>query len=352
VSRIHKELLKRITEQVNIVSLASEYFDIEKKGEHYRIVAENGHLDSVVLYPETNSFYRYSTSVGGDVIAFVQECGIENISNFRDAVNFLKNKVDPNFKIEKQEKLSTDKMNMVERMYKLKEQLNLEDKAPNVIAYLIKERKIDKQIVFDALDRKLIKQDSTNGYKSVAFMGYNRFGVLSAVAKRSCSANSSFKIELEGCDYTVGWLYPPKNNILDENGKLYCFESYIDMLSYKTFLKQSGLDYEKDCFLSCGSATKYKTILSNVKEYNFKDIVIAFDNDDAGRLYSERASHELIKLGCNVQVHTPKNAKDWNEQLQNQSNNIAIRKNNASIKQEAKSKDESKIHIKDKKIER
>lgn len=98
-----KKMIKEIKEHVSIVDLASDYFDLTRKNGYFGIRgsgADGGDFSSIVIYPESNSFFRNSNRHGGDVISFVTETQIEGINNFRDAVIFLRQRIDPDFKIE------------------------------------------------------------------------------------------------------------------------------------------------------------------------------------------------------------------------------------------------------------
>ena len=76
-----KKIIQEIKEHVSIVDLASEYFDVTKKWlfRHQWSGNDGGDFSSVVIYPETNSFFRQSNRHGGDVISFVQETQIEEL---------------------------------------------------------------------------------------------------------------------------------------------------------------------------------------------------------------------------------------------------------------------------------
>ena len=328
-----KKELEEIKTKVSIVDLANEYFNVTKKNGYLGINNGNGSgqgdFSSLVIYPATNTFFRNSNRHGGDVISFVLETNIEGIDKFFDAVNFLKTRIDPEFKIEQQyvKKKSFSEMNKEEKINKILESHNLltknlvkDDNNKNVIAYLLKNRKIDKSLIYKELNAGHICQAITpNGSKAVAFIGYN-YGKLSAVTLRSTNSNSNFKGDLIGCNYDIGWrVYPEINGrkVMFPESKVYCFEGYIDMLSFQTLAKINGRDLSNDIFIACGSANKYKCVVNFYKEGNCKnDLVICFDNDHAGIELGDILAEEVKKLELGNKIDKEfSNLKDWNEDL-------------------------------------
>lgn len=58
---------------MNIIEIAQEYYTIRPKGHGvYDIHMPSGELDSIVLWEETNSYFRYSTRKGGGPREFLQ----------------------------------------------------------------------------------------------------------------------------------------------------------------------------------------------------------------------------------------------------------------------------------------
>lgn len=328
-----KKIIQEIKEHVSIVDLASEYFDVTKKNGYLGIKGQGndgGDFSSIVIYPETNSFFRQSNRHGGDVISFVQETQIEGIDNFRDAIMFLRKRIDPDFKIETayKKKKSFDEMSSGERAESLREShrmlkdnLNIESSYKNAMAYLIQERKLDPEIVKEGFKKGEIAQVNMNGYKGVAFVS-KEMGLYSCACKRGISRNSTFKGDYKGCNYNYGWrLFPEavkKKGYIPLDAKIYCFEGYIDMLSFKTLAKNI-LNPDKDILVVCGSANKYKCVVNTVKEYR-RDVVICFDNDKAGKELGDELKKELLATNeTNEQkIKVGKlfsKGKDWNDDL-------------------------------------
>lgn len=340
---ITKKLIEEVKTKVSIVDLASEYYDLVNHNGYYTVKGKGTGNDfsSVVIYPITNTFFRNSNRKGGDVISFVLEANIEGIDSFQDAVAFLKKRIDPNFTIEHKnfkKKKSYFEMKKEEQINYIKEthetllsNLKPDDNNKNVIAYLINERHIDKGIVYRELEKKRIMQCVTpNGTKGVAFIAYN-YGLLSAVSIRGINNHSHFKGDLKGCNYDLGWVLYPKSEAIYLESKIYCFEGYIDMLSYQTFLKQKGIDDSKDIFVCCGSANKYKCVTNLIKQRSLtNDVVICFDNDTAGKKLGEQLKQEIETLPFKNKITKEfSKEKDWNEDLKKLSSGIKSRKANA-----------------------
>lgn len=330
---ISKKMINEIKQHVSIVDLANDYFQVGRKNGYLGISGESqdgGDFSSIVIYPETNTFFRQSNRHGGDVISFVQETHIEGIESFKDAVIFLKKRIDPEFNTDFsfQKKKSFEEMTRMEKIEKmrdchnkLKAQLNIEQSYRNVMAYLIQERKIDPDIVKSGIKKGEIAQINMNGYKGVAFIS-KEMGLLSCISRRGITKNSSFKGDFKGCNYDYGWRVFPddaKKKGIDLDAKIYCFEGYIDMLSFKTLAKKNNIDLSKDIFVVCGSANKYACVVNTVKEFH-RDVVICFDNDTAGKELGTELKQKIQVYGkktdrdINVKQIFSK-GKDWNDDL-------------------------------------
>lgn len=337
----YEEMKERIKNEISILDIAEEYgMKVVKKGSYYGI---DGHR-SVIIYPETNSFYRWSAGAGGDVFAFMSTMEEINLS-YSEAYKILSERLKGSEPVKSAVKKSKDIANTKKAPKTLEEKkarsmallsqfsnpkpdinMKFDDNCKNIYAYLIKERKIDPDIIATMIKKGTLKQAvDDQGYKYVAFIGYDDIGLVSGIGIRSCMSKSSFKSDIVNSDYQFGWLYDNEVNPArayssqehyDPNKPLYCFESYIDMMSYMTLMKQNGKDINAAAFLSCGSATKYKTVLSTMKIYGYKNIVECFDNDEAGRVFSAKLRQEVIKNeGTNFMTILPPDEKDWNDYL-------------------------------------
>jgi DNA primase catalytic core len=90
--------------------------------------------------------------------------------------------------------------------------------------------------------------------------------------------------------------------------ELVLVESIIDALS----LVQLGVENVQPLYGTNGFTTEH---LQTLKDDNVKTIVLAMDNDEAGRTAAEKLKAKLLDEGFAVKTIFPKLTKDWNEEL-------------------------------------
>lgn len=434
--KYHPARRNQILEQVSILDVASDFYTLTNtKGStiidplqfntNDRFSTQEH--DSLILYKDTNTFYRFATGEGGDVFAFLQKMPEIKMS-FMEAFDYLYEKVDPSIqahsnrddiqkaatrinvknpyesmtqleltphyaraydviseyadklnrpdfldKLEQYKKISAESVmalqevityaEIVEETYRLSkvlkdstilepleqnkeisidsiralqnhleepkrkeyfQTLEFDPESRNALAYLIQTRKIDKDIVFDLLNQGLIRQASKlDGSKFCVFLSKNVNGEIENLFKRACNykAEKSHISKLEDkMNKGNGWL-------LDKNAQgrylgasehcktktLVCFEGYIDMLSYMTKDKQQGV-LDQKAYLSIGGVYKRDIVLQVMEQYGYKDLVIAFDNDEKGQQAAEKLQSECQAKDMKVQIQKSQ-GKDWNEDL-------------------------------------
>ena len=181
-----------------------------------------------------------------------------------------------------------------------------------VFAYLCA-RGIDPGIISHCMKHRLIYEDAA--HHNAVFVGHDEAGTARYAMLRSTASNSGFKIEQAGSDKSCGFCMKGSGQTL------YVCEAAIDALSVATLRKLGGRDWRKDSYLSLGGVTASKEILPpalerQLKNFPFKRIVLALDNDDKGRQASQnifrllREWHPEIEL----KVCVPQE-KDFNDQL-------------------------------------
>ena len=350
---ITKELIEEVISHVSIMDLANEYFSVTKERGFLGIKDVDGSSDfsSLRLYPDTNSYYRFSGKGVNkrDVISFVIDTQIEGITSFKEAVIFLKKRIDPNFNIDIK-KTTVKKWNeltpaekgtrMANTNNQLNEKLQIDDNNRFIIAYLKQTRGIDTKIIYDEIDRGRIAQIITkNGSKALGCIAkdFNYPSLKTAVSVRGVKKDSTFKGDLEGCNYDVGWIISNVERKYDEEkdryvnirhanyhdkAKIYCFEGYIDYLSFKTIQKQHGNPMTNDICIVTGSASKTRCIRNFLEEnrnlFTDANITLCFDRDEAGFKAIDKVSKDLIDLDMNLKIDTAISYdKDWNDQLLN-----------------------------------
>ena len=315
MAKITRDIIEEVKKHVSILDLASEYFELTRKRGYLGIKNVSGDSDysSLKLFPDTNTYVRFSGKGGGDVIQFVRDTHIEGIESFEDAVLFLKKRIDPSFTAEKSKNVEKrwNELTPAQRGKKMAEtnnllnaNLNLDDNCRYIIAYLKQTRGIDIDTIYNEIDNGRIAQIITkNGSRALACIGrdYNFPSVKTAVSVRGIVKNSSFKGDLKGCNYDVGWVISgvskqySKNtgsyikvhdNSSGKDAHIYCFEGYIDYLSFKTIQKQRGNPMDKDICIVTGASTKTRCIINfletNKEQFDGARVTLCFDNDEAG----------------------------------------------------------------------
>lgn len=250
-----------LAKQKNILEVSQRLnFNLVKKGAYYSTKEH----DSLIIFPKTNSFCRYSTNQSGDVINFVMTF---TDVDFKTAMNFLINEdIKPTRKIEKKIGNTEEK----------KEKIILPKKARNykhLYAYLSKTRGIDTRIIDKFVKEKLIYEDVR---RNVVFIGYDEEKNPAYAALRGTNTNTEtiFKGEAENSNKEIGFKY------LNDSDTLFVFESPIDMMSMMSFFNENRL--KELSFLSlCGLSSNSLDKLLQTKD--FKTIVFHLDNDKRGR---------------------------------------------------------------------
>ncbi len=181
-----------------------------------------------------------------------------------------------------------------------------------VMAYLIKTRGIDPDIVKTMIQRKMIAEDDVR--HNCLFFGKDDNGNI-----RSCSLRGStskpFRGEVPDGDKAYTFSMVGKNNVLR------LFESPIDAMSHATFSKLLGRDWTDDHRLSVNGAGIYDCIKQYVSDHpDITSVWFSYDNDIAGRKGTEASAAKLRNdfpdRNLNIRVYYPLYGKDWNEDLQ------------------------------------
>lgn len=298
-----KDVLDYIKQNVSIITVAQAMgFTPVHVGRYYTLKEH----DSVMIYPETNSFYRFSNGRGGSPIDFLMEFGeyskkeaIEKLKNeytngrFDDIHTAPREHTAP--APEKKEFILPEKVN---------------GKYTRVIAYLTKTRCLDPEIVKQCISDGLIYEDNKH---NVVFVGLDDSGKAVYATRHTTLTDSNFKRDIAGSRQDIGWMVKSKNA-----EKLYVCEAPIDALSIMTLLKMQGRPLEKASFLATGGTCKDAALYSRLRANpQIKEVVLANDNDEAGRKANEKIFKTLQKdfPGIRVKQITPNPGKDINECL-------------------------------------
>lgn len=176
-----------------------------------------------------------------------------------------------------------------------------------IMKYLTEERKLSQELIEKFIADGLIYEDAK--HHNVVFVGTDAKGIPRYAHCRGTT--DKFRMDVTGSDKSYGFCYRGKGT------ELYVFEAPIDLLSHIA-LYPAG--WEEHSYLSLGgvSPKALERFLSERKD--IESIFIATDNDEAGNNAAEKLA-ELIPESVSVYRFLP-HAKDWNEELINERNEI------------------------------
>lgn len=285
------------------LALGMEINEKECDQKAWKIKGEQG----LCIYRDGNNWYRFSDGKHGFPVDLVEDrlgCSREQALDFiaryvvngvSEQVNIPRRTAQP--KPEKPQGFSPPAHDVSPR---------------RVMAYLIKTRGIDPEIVKALIQQKMIAEDSV--HHNCLFFGRDENGVIRSCALRG-STDVKFRGEAPGGDKSCTFAMVGHNDVLR------LFESPIDAMSHATFTKLLGKDWTADHRLSVNGSGNYESIkryLANHTE--IKSVWFCYDSDQAGcdgaeassvRIFEDFPDRELSVMSC-----SPVKNKDWNEALQ------------------------------------
>jgi len=183
------------------------------------------------------------------------------------------------------------------------------DNMRRVYAYLIKQRCIDRNVLYHFAHRGLIYEDEQ--YHNAVFVGTDQDGHPRHAHKKSTSINdSSFRANQTGSEAAFSFHH------IGTCDTVYVFESPIDMLSFITLYLNIDRWQESSNISLCSVADH--SLFRQLEDHaQLRNIVLCLDNDDAGRQAMERISAKLVEQGYTdvSELVSPDPYKDWNEVL-------------------------------------
>lgn len=262
------------------------------------------------IYPRTNRFYSFSGEAKGNVIDFV--AFLKGLS-FTEAMAFLGAKSSEI--VNKKEPFPKNSI-IINPDSKADRTLILPKKAKNykrLFWYLMGERKIDKELVYLAVNRKIIYQDERG---NVVFLGRDASGAIRYASLRGTYLDKTFKGDAPGSMKQYGFVLKG-----EDEKTIFVLESPIEVLSLASLIKlkskgkKTGLEYTMislggrdikhlDEFLLCHSDVKNIVIGLN----NDKDSMRNWGQESASRI----AAHYENKYNISNIIPTK---NDWNEDL-------------------------------------
>lgn len=299
-----KAVLDYIKHDVSLLTVAQSMgFTPVQEGRYYSLKEH----DSVKIYPETNSFYRFSDGKGGSPIDFVMEFGEcpqkdaikkleeQYVGSRFDVIDAAKQKRKPAPAPEKKEFILPEKV---------------KGKYSHAFAYLTKTRCLDAAIVKQCITNGLIYEDNKH---NAVFVGKDAEGKAAYATKHTTLTESDYKRDVAGGRQDIGWMV--KNAKAE---KLFVCEAPIDALSIMTLMKQQGKRVEKASYLATCGTGKDAALYTRLHENpEIKVVVLANDNDDAGKKANVKIYENLKKdfPYIKVKLLSPNNGKDVNECL-------------------------------------
>ena len=303
----NKERIDYIKKNIKITDFAEQNgFKLKKVGSYFTLKEH----DSVRIDPVKNCYWQNSNpDNSGSIFDFaINMCGYsfkDCMVEFSKGLNFSKKDVS--------DKADNKKEEATPKILELPEK---NDNYKQVIAYLIKTRGIDREVVFDFIDRKLLYQD-TNG--NCVFIGYDFNNKPVFATKRGTNSNKKYFSDVKSSDYSKGFFVDNNSDVLVVT------ESVIDLMSVCS-LSENNNDY----LALCGVG-KWEAIDTYLYTNKYYKVCIALDNDQAGKETATKIKEHILNNYSNIEpvicLPYEEYGKDWNDYLiHERKENNAIRK--------------------------
>lgn len=182
----------------------------------------------------------------------------------------------------------------------------------------LKSRGIDEEIIQKCIENKLIYEEKH--YHNVVFIGYDELGNAKYAGCRGTN-ESKYKGDATGSNK----MYSFRLESEEKTDKLFVFEGAIDLLSYATLFKLYEQKWEDKTMISLSGVYQPAKIIEQSKvpialqnyldnHSEVKEIVLCFDNDEAGR-NATKALQIVLPNKYRVVDKPPRFCKDYNEYL-------------------------------------
>ncbi|MFT9495047.1 DUF3991 and toprim domain-containing protein [Anaerosolibacter sp.] len=288
VKRFSEEEICRAN-QVNILAYAESIgLKLKKVGRSYKVKNYGG------LYIDADGYKWnwFSQNKGGGPIQFVM---VMEGKNWVDAIYTL-------LGVEKCDLRIVPNRSEERVEFKLPEK---NDTFKHIIAYLIRSRGIDKEVVYDFINREKIYE---NKNRSCVFVGYDENKEPKYASVRSTNTTGeTYRGDVKNSDKTFPFCYEGTSNTV-------CvFEAPIDLMSYLSLLKYHEVHEFRHHMISLGGVAD-KALDYYLKLHpEIERIVLCIDNDEAGHFACERLNekyHDHYK----ILRHSPI-GKDFNDDM-------------------------------------
>ncbi|MGX8710735.1 MAG: DUF3991 and toprim domain-containing protein [bacterium] len=176
-----------------------------------------------------------------------------------------------------------------------------------VFAYLIKQRCISREVLYEFAREKLLFEDAE--YHNAVFVGFDEKGIARHAHKKSTATGSGFRINVEGSHPAYSFHYISKNPYPHN---LFVFEAPIDLLSYISLHSQN---WKNASYVALNGVSE-QPVLKLLELYlQLQRVTFCLDNDEAGRKAASRIHKTLNEQGFEDVVYDVSAHKDWNEDL-------------------------------------
>ena len=282
-------------------------FTTVRKGNKYVSLKEH---DSVMIDTYKNCFWRNSTfSKGfkggaGSIIDFAME--FNGASDYKEAMRQIA--LMYGIEGEKEAKVSYKKPSKPKAATlppKPVTSTEFPEKAKNneeVFNYLYHERCIHRDVLRYFFAKKMLYQDE---HKNCVFATPLFCCVRSTGDKR-------FVQDKPGCDYQECFYFQGKK----DNDTLIVAESVIDIMSVMTELCLKEKRFVNYDYLALSGTNKLMSVKYHTdKNPNYKNVILCYDNDEAGEKAIAATKESLADTDINVIIFQAPSGKDWNDYI-------------------------------------
>ncbi|MGV2929293.1 DUF3991 and toprim domain-containing protein [Macrococcus capreoli] len=309
--RLTKEAIERAHSVPIVEFLESQGYQLEKQGKGYYRMVEH---DSFVINANKNAYVWNSRGrKGRGAVSILTDPELFNY-NYRNAIIEL-NKPE-NERLLHEGNVFKEKP---KEPYVYPEHTITKDEPTKVINYLVNERKINKDLVEQFVNKGMIKQDKRNNafypwYVDGHVVGHNVEGTYVK------EGGHRFKQINENGDQSRGFKFQTGKSKVEN---YFFFESEVDAMSYVSL---NGLTPNSK-YMAMRGVNNEALVARELHEYKdnhdkFPNIILGADNDKAGLEFNERIINifnqaEISEeLSPNIFVAQPPGKyKDWNDCL-------------------------------------
>lgn len=312
---------------VNIIDYVDSLnLKYKKAGKTFKVDGFGG----LYVDPLKNRWYCFSKGIGGGPIQLVKflegKSWLDSVKTLLEFQSCDRNRYERNTF---GNSYNNEKENDKDKEFILPEK----NKTFNhVIAYLIKTRGIDKDVVYKFIKNKMLYEDKK---RNCVFVGYDKENKPRYAGLRGTNTSFTFKGEVKNSNKEYSFSLS-----CSDSNKLFVFESPIELMSYMSIYKIVYGEEFRDNALSLGGVTD--VVLNRFLKDNehINEIYLCLNSDEAGMAAAEGIK-EKYKDYYKIIIKYPK-LKDYNEDLINIYRNI---QGYLEKKEDVKDSEESELEL-------